>query len=253
MDIFTHAAAGAVAGSAMSVKFRNPTLILIGILGGVIPDIDAVSLWSGYNSLIAPFFGISRSGKEIYFAKLWYSHRGFMHSIAAGFFLSAIHFGISKIFGKSKKDSLILSGTLFSAYCTHLFLDYHTPAYLWGGMNLFWPWSYYAGGTGRVWWWNNYDVFLILVSAFILLTAYPLYGKFLSGRWRRMVPVLVPVICFVLINIQIFSRSNLYDYTNYSKQYKMMEKKSRDEQRKILGKGLYRFMEEVDRRIPFNF
>jgi hypothetical protein len=43
-----------------------------------------------------------------------------------------------------------------------------TPASTWGGVNFFWPFKTYIGGTGHIWWWNNYDIFLIVVAVIII-------------------------------------------------------------------------------------
>ena len=68
MDIITHATAGAVAGVALSGPMRlSPVIILTGIAGALLPDIDAVSLWSGFDKYMAPSMGIDKPGWGIYF------------------------------------------------------------------------------------------------------------------------------------------------------------------------------------------
>ena len=52
---------------------------------------------------------------------------------------------------------------------------------VWNGVNFFWPSKYYIGGTGDIWWWNNYDIFLIVLSVVltntVILLSAPLIGK----------------------------------------------------------------------------
>ena len=88
MDILTHAISGLAAGTAVvgiSQNRKIGSLKIIGFsgLGAVLPDIDAVSMWSKFDSTFGKLFHLSYSGRTIYSMKLWYSHHGFFHSIVA--------------------------------------------------------------------------------------------------------------------------------------------------------------------------
>ena len=142
------------------------------------PDIDAISLWSGFDSTFGYLFGLDASGREIYSGKFWFSHHNFFHSIAAGLMFSGLIFLLlhyianrkSKIM-KTMKENLapnfLYIITFFSGFIVHLLEDMPTPASAWGGVNLFWPFDGFVGGFGCIWWWNNYDIFLIILSAII--------------------------------------------------------------------------------------
>ncbi|MBK7637485.1 MAG: metal-dependent hydrolase [Saprospiraceae bacterium] len=81
MDIITHTLSGALVGATVSSFTDNTRLkiwsILAGTLGGCLPDIDAISLWSGFDDTIVKWFHLDHAGQDIYFSKFWYSHHGF--------------------------------------------------------------------------------------------------------------------------------------------------------------------------------
>lgn len=88
MDILIHAFSGLAVGTVVSsfadvgCKERAGIILLSGGAAAM-PDIDAVSLWSQFDSTIGPFFNLTEPGKKIYSAQYWYSHHGLMHSAAA--------------------------------------------------------------------------------------------------------------------------------------------------------------------------
>ena len=92
MDILTHALSGIAVGSVLvtcSKKGLSDKIFVISLscFGGVLPDFDALSLWSGFDQTFGSWFGLAHSGKEIYFSKFWYSHHGLLHSSFAAFFV----------------------------------------------------------------------------------------------------------------------------------------------------------------------
>ena len=116
MDILTHTLSGVAIGTVITSfsnnGFRKKTgIILCAGFGAALPDFDAISLWSGFDSTIGKLFGLI-SGKEIYFSKLWYSHHAFMHSIFASLIFAMLFLLFLYLF-KSKFKSLSFSGLIF--------------------------------------------------------------------------------------------------------------------------------------------
>jgi membrane-bound metal-dependent hydrolase YbcI (DUF457 family) len=88
MDILTHAISGLAVGTVIigiSQKRKIGNLKIIGFsgFGAVLPDIDAVSMWSKFDNTFGKLFHLTYPGRAIYAMKLWYSHHGFFHSIVA--------------------------------------------------------------------------------------------------------------------------------------------------------------------------
>lgn len=88
MDIISHTLTGVAVGTVLTTISnanwkQKGLVILAGALGGGLPDFDAISLWSKFDSTIGLAFDLKHSGKEIYFGKFWYSHHGAFHSILA--------------------------------------------------------------------------------------------------------------------------------------------------------------------------
>ncbi|MBI9062204.1 MAG: hypothetical protein JEZ14_09455 [Marinilabiliaceae bacterium] len=95
-----------------------------------------------------------------------------------------------------------------------------TPACVWGGVNFFWPFDIYIGGTGQIWWWNNYDLFLIVVGVVVLNTLVLLFKK------RQLVNYLstsIFVLGIFLTMYQVNSRD--FDYTGHTPLYHNYEQK----------------------------
>jgi len=270
MDILTHTLSGIAVGTVV-LNFSNRGLVdklkitLISGFAAALPDIDAISLWSKFDSTIGAFFNLSQSGKEIYSAKLWYSHHAFFHSAFAGvlfsLILALIIYGIEKIFKKSKNGNLIKSIKnnkllligFVVAYLIHLFEDMPTPASTWGGVNFFWPLKSYIGGTGDIWWWNNYDIFLIVVSIIIINLIFSLIkNQFIRLNIKR-ITIAVFVLGFVFVFIQIKNRDYDFSYSQHTKQYQKYEDKSKEIQKEILGEKLYKIMEKMDNKMKVYF
>jgi len=270
MDALTHTLSGLAAGTAVSVftvkergVLRSLPAALAGMAGGFMPDIDAVSLWRGFDPLFSRLHGSPPSGKEIYFGKWAFSHHGAMHSILAGVFFAFLLLfvsGVVRLIYKKWKSprraftaSMPASIALFAGYCMHLLGDIPTPGYVWGGIRLWWPASFYTGGLGRIWWWNNYDIFLVVLSCvivnFMLLAA----SAVIRRTAVKYLPLIVLLTMIAASAMMVSGRQYTYNYTSYKKQFAELEKKSLDEQRSLLGERLFGIMAGIDKRLPFNF
>lgn len=269
MDILSHMVSGLAAGTVIAAlskrSFAGKTAIVaFGGLGGVLPDIDAISLWSGFDDSIGKLLHLPYPGKVIYSAKLWYSHHAFFHSIAAGL-LFALIIGLllflSLNIGKKaqgieiresfrKQQRLLIS--FFCGYLMHLMGDIPTPSSSWGGVRMFWPAETYVGGTGDIWWWNNYDIFLILSVVFLLNMVVLTFTHFRKKTSFKQV-LSVFILGLILSAIQIASRDDDYSYSGHTSRYNEMESASKKQQEKILGKKLYSLMENFDKALPFYF
>jgi membrane-bound metal-dependent hydrolase YbcI (DUF457 family) len=270
MDILTHTLSGVAIATAtatyvQTTPLRKGKILAIGALGGFWPDIDAVSMWSRFDTTFGQWFNLSHTGREIYGMKLWYSHHAFFHSILAsllfGLLLFLFIYFLYRIFrNKEKKFSfkaftrkhIIYPITFTLAYWMHLFGDLPTPASVWGGIDMWWPLGEYVGGYGHIWWWNNYDIFLLVVLCIIINLLVPVMSGYIRKRKREFA-----VECFALmlsvIILQCVLRQHDYAYTGNTTKYAEMEENSKKEQERILGKRIYRFMEWFDRKMPFYF
>lgn len=263
MDILSHTLSGVAAGTAAATltsrdwKFKL-YLVIIGGMAGALPDIDALSLWSKFDNTFGHWFNLSFSGKEIYFGKLWYSHHAAMHSVVAALVVASIGMFSVRIIdqkrnGKVCLNTLVLTFvTLSCAFMFHLFEDMPTPHCVWGGVNLFWPNSTYVGGFGKIWWWNNYDLFLLICGVIITNSVILLLSQF-KLTLPRFSGVATLLIGASLMIGQINSRQHNYNYKGHTIDYVLLENQSKEEQEAILGSSLYSFMEWFDNKIPLNF
>lgn len=95
MDILTHTLCGVAAGTVLagfsrkSPKYKLSVIAVSGV-GGALPDMDAISLWSKFDGTFGAIFQLNHSGKEIYTSKFWYSHHAFFHSVLAGILFSLL-------------------------------------------------------------------------------------------------------------------------------------------------------------------
>ena len=182
MDIISHTLTGGAVGTVFATlsdkTFKAKAgIILIGGLGGALPDLDAISLWSKFDTTLGTYFKLVHTGREIYSGKFWYSHHAALHSVLAPLLFMFVTVIIKT---SCKKGNYISNLTqylthkkfLFSAfflgYMCHLLEDMPTPASVWGGVNFFYPSTHYIGGYGKIWWWNNYDLVIIIFSVIIL-------------------------------------------------------------------------------------
>lgn len=262
MDILTHTLSGFAIGTVMAGRstgtWRTKTsIILFSGLGGALPDIDAISMWSKFDMTFGQLFGLAHSGKAIYSAKFWYSHHGFMHSLLAAV-LGALILGLLFwLFSKRERHSsllkvfrdhkLLLIGFM-SGFVLHLLQDMITPASSWGGVRLFFPHEIYIGGTGAIWWWNNYNLFLVVVGVLIInLCLLPIFRKD-KVRLRKFTAgvFLIGCLCFVWQVVRIGSDFN-------GKPYADCELRSKEIQKEILGVSLFRKMEKLDNALIIYF
>ncbi len=269
MDILTHTLSGVAIGTVVS-SFSNSgffdklKIVLISGFAAALPDLDAISLWSGFDSSIGDIFNLSAKGKEIYSAKYWYSHHAFMHSLFAGVFIAIliglINYLIATKFKTQKnisiinsinKNKLMLIGFVLG-FLIHLLEDMPTPASSWGGVCFFWPAKSYIGGTGDIWWWNNYDIFLIVNSVIIFNLIIPIIRRFVKFDLRKFT-VGVFIVGFSFGLFQIKTRD--FDFANngHTTTYQEFEDKSKQIQKDILGERLYRIMEDFDNKLKVYF
>lgn len=261
MDILTHTVSGAAVGAAIAIfakgGVKTKTAILFGgLIGGFLPDTDAISLWSGFDATFGKFFSLNMSGKEIYSAKLWYSHHGFMHSIAAGALFSlVIYFFIflGRKFWNFSKSLFLAPLSFFIGFMVHLLEDTVTPGSTWGGVRLFYPADKYVGGFGNIWWWNNYDIFLIVSIVFVLNIIFLILGRYIKSIFIKILPIIFCVIGGILVCIQINSRDFDFSYSGHTKKYNEYEAKSKEIQKDILGDRFYSVMQKLDSKLKFYF
>lgn len=269
MDIITHTLSGVAIGTVLtsfsSNKFRNKFgLIAIAGLGGAFPDFDTISLWSKFDTTIGKLFALENSGKEIYFSKFWYSHHGFLHSLFASIIIALIfvilmyliksrfkELSVNNLIHSFKNNWLYLIGFVL-AYTIHLLEDMPTPDCVWGGVNFFWPLKSYSGGTGDIWWWNNYDVFLIVVGVIILNTLFQVTNRFIRIDTRKVTTVIL-ILGISISLFQIKTRDFDFNYTGHTPRYNELENKSKEIQKRILGDKLFQLMVKLDNKLPLNF
>ncbi|MDR2847945.1 MAG: metal-dependent hydrolase [Bacteroidales bacterium] len=268
MDILTHTVTGLTIGSIVvnllpthQPVTKSLSILLFGMLGGALPDIDAISLWSGFDAHFGRWF--AHSGKEIYSGKWWYSHHGFCHSVVAavltGFLLSWLIYAIRRIFGREKTfrtfwrtyQRPLFYTFLFAAFA-HFLCDCVTPASTWGGVRLWWPLPFYIGGWGDVWWWNNYDIFLIVAACFLMNVLWMGVCVWLRKEAGN-IPLLFALVAVVFISVQVHNRQTNYAYEGATANYQQLEEASKKEQQRILGPAVYQRMEKFDRWLPFYF
>jgi hypothetical protein len=265
MDILTHICSG-IAGATVVAAFADQRaggrlrILASGAMGGAIPDIDTISMWSHFDGTFGRWFNLAHDGRTIYGEKFWYSHHAFFHSIVAALLLTllfaSVCYGLRRIARKKTANSshcrrnMPILIAFVTGYILHLAGDMPTPASVWGGINLCFPDDGYVGGSGKIWWWNNYDIFLLLV---LCITINILLFFVRKRHMQRIAVVSVAVCTLLLIEIQIHTRQYDYAYSGNASRYTEMEQRSKEEQQHILGKPLYTTMEWLDRHLPFHF
>jgi membrane-bound metal-dependent hydrolase YbcI (DUF457 family) len=264
MDILTHICSGVAGATVIAVfaKKQRVAVLLSGAIGGALPDIDAISMWSKFDATFGRLFGLAYNGKMIYGGKFWYSHHAFFHSIVAALLIALlfgllcysiyrlIHKKTGYAFLKYWKNNILLAIAFIAGYLLHLFGDMPTPASVWGGVNLFFPNDAYIGGSGKIWWWNNYDIFLLLALCISINCVILVVFK---QRVKQIAVVLLAVFTFALIEVQINTRRYNYAYSGNAHNYAEMEQHAKAEQKRILGERIYSAMEWLDNRLPINF
>lgn len=254
MDILTHGLTGLALSTGVAAHsnttLRNKLLIgLSGLMGGVFPDIDVLSRAPGFDQTIGQWFNLQQSGYDIFFDTHWYSHHVFTHSIIGTLLFTLLgslsYILISKIRKTTAHTNLIYYAlAFFLGYMGHLLEDMITPGGPWDGIALFWPSTHFSGGWGKIWWWNNYDLFLIVCMA-IGVNAVLIISQF---RTQLLTKLTLLAALFLFI-IQVERRQ--YDFN--TKEGKNKEQYSKELQKKYLGNGLYSIMDKMDDLIPVAF
>ncbi len=249
MDIFTHGLTGVALATAVSSHIqgnwkRNDWAISAGGFGGILPDTDVISMWSGFDGTFGKWFSLSQSGKDIFSDTHWYLHHVFTHSLVGAMTFSIIGCLIYLTYKKAISSKGISNlkwyvMAFFMGYLGHLVEDLITPRGPWGGIALFWPSKTFVGGWGKVWWWNNYDLFLIICST-ITLNLFLLLAQYKSKLLTKL-NLLTAVLLFIF---QIERRSlNFNDH-------KGKETLSKELQVKYLGSPVYNVMKTIDDMVP---
>ncbi|PXV67368.1 LexA-binding, inner membrane-associated putative hydrolase [Dysgonomonas alginatilytica] len=266
MDILTHTLSGVAVATVVAnynkvTPLRKAQILSAGAIGGALPDIDAVSMWSEFDQTFGALFNLSHSGRVIYGSKFWYSHHAFFHSLPGSLILAILFFLVIYLIKKrdSSRDLMAFYKTYSSifiafilGYWAHLAGDLPTPASVWGGIGFFWPSENYIGGYGKIWWWNNYDIFLLIVCCIALNIAMPAISKSIRSK-SGVFSLSVAIVTFLLILVQINTRHYDYSYADNRSNYTKMEQKSKEEQKRVLGDRLYRYMDKLDRSLKINF
>jgi inner membrane protein len=173
MEIIVHAAAGLAVGTTAACAARNRKIgffsLIAGFAGGVIPDIDALSLARPFDATIGAFLGLTHTGREIFFGTHPWSHRMALHSLTIPILFALLLFlrHIRKGPKSSVRRILPVVAPFFLGYCFHLLADMVTPGGPWRGIGLFWPLPERFGGWGLRWWFHNYDIFLVSLGCAI--------------------------------------------------------------------------------------
>jgi inner membrane protein len=246
MDILTHTVSGLAVASILAHYYREDKWKIIGLggLGGALPDIDAISMWSKFDGTFGRLFNLSESGREIYFGQNWYSHHAITHSLSAAFALAILVW----VFNRKSNFSFFRSLAFLLAYILHLLEDMPTPGSTWDGIGFFWPSHQYLGGSGHIWWWNNYDIFLIALSVFFI-NAFLLLFKKLKAEWALYI-----FLSGTLLGLfQITTRGYDFDYEGHTTDFQKSEAKSLEIQRNILGEDLYNAMRKFDSAVKVHF
>jgi inner membrane protein len=268
MDIFTHTLSGIAAASAIAAFSSRPPkdkfmMICCGAAGALLPDLDAVTRWSGFDTVIGKALDLGETGRTIYSGHHWYSHHHFMHSLAAAalFTLAGASMGYYYCRRRSRcrsastfilgRNGFLLS--FFFGYLMHLLGDLPTPDSVWKGIRLYWPLATPVGGYGYIWWWNNYDILLIFLLGGAVSGGVTLANHFLKRRSLRFIPALLFLSMVGAGAFQISHRPNIFSSAGNPASYAVKEQQSQLTQRKILGEKLYTMMNTVDRKIPIPF
>ncbi|NPA36383.1 MAG: metal-dependent hydrolase [Chlorobi bacterium] len=265
MAILTHTLSGIAVGTVMATFSKGKTksklfIAATGGLGGIFPDLDVISLWSGFDKTIGKIFNLSHNGRDIFSEQFWYSHHGILHSVTGILFVASIISVLFFIISKNLKPSslhkhnhffnshILYFIAFFSGAIIHIIEDMPTPGGPWGGVMLFFPYTKHFGGTGNIWWWNNYDIFIVaLTVVFINITLLLIYNK--SRPAIRHITVLI---LFVGISI-VYHQINIRSYNFNKKDGINREEVSKEIQRRILGDEIYNMMIKFDNMIKVNF
>jgi len=253
MDILIHTLSGAAVASAVACLVKDNLssrfkLILLGCFAGALPDIDALSMWSGFDSSFRIWFNLNESGSDIYRGIHWYSHHAFLHSFLASILIPSTPIFIYSIYKRKKPNRKALLHLLVFTFSfnAHLLGDLPTPKGSWNGIAFFYPSDRYIGGYGHTWWWNNYDIFILMLVSVLINTI-----SFFIIRRKNYFGIITVAVTLALCLVQ-FSRR---DFDFNSKEITSLQKseKSLELQRKFLGYRLFNVMQKFDEKLPVHF
>ncbi|MFZ1750975.1 MAG: metal-dependent hydrolase [Saprospiraceae bacterium] len=253
MDIITHTTSGLAIATVIASQIELPLqqkfyILFMGCLGGALPDLDAFSLWSGFDNTVGNWLSLHDTGRNIYFGKYWYSHHAFMHSFVAALILSSvIYLILNRTILVKEKLAKYLSFSFLCGYCLHMIEDMPTPGGSWSGINLLWPSSEYVGGSGQIWWWNNYDIFLIAMSVTII-NIILIVIKW-SKSYSKRLPAIVFTLGIILAGYCINTRGHDFNQKGHGNN----EAISLEIQKELLGETLYEMMRKFDHAVKVNF
>ena len=244
MDIISHSLTGLAIGTvcahfSSSTWSKKCMILFTSTLGGALPDLDAISLWSGFDSTLGDLLNLEATGRQIYYGQYWYSHHAALHSLIAPFVIIILAMLLTRIYSKitripphSVSNNLHIKLGFALAFIFHLLEDMPTPAGVWGGVNLFFPSSQYIGGFGKIWWWNNYDLILIILSVVIInLFLFLIPRRYGQLRSRLSLGILCMGIYFYLV--QINSRPFNFNYSGRLSKAQNFESQSLTIQREM--------------------
>jgi inner membrane protein len=253
MDILTHTLSGMAVASAAAVllhtsKAKRMLIIAMGAIAGALPDLDAISMWSGFDDSFGKWFHLEHSGRSIYSQMFWYSHHGAMHSLLASFCIPLFPLLIWALIYRTWPGKNVWAAALvFSlSYNAHLIGDLPTPGGSWKGIAFFYPAQHYVGGYGATWWWNNYDIFLLVLLCVLINTV-----LCLVIRRKHYAAAIVLFATFSLCIYQLYNRN--FDFNNSSYTYEQKNAESLEIQKETLGEPLYNLMARMDKSLPVHF
>jgi inner membrane protein len=260
MDILSHTFTGIAVGAGIGQFAKGNTtkwtFVVIGALGGAFPDIDAISLWSKFDGTIGKWLHLSHSGEEIYCGKFWYSHHGFFHSLLAMALFGSIFFWVPFLKNKFSKiqvvsnDHHLWAWAFFLAGTFHLLEDMPTPDNIWGGVRLFFPFEVYIGGWNDIWWWNNYDLFLIIFS--VALSS--CFLLFVLKKWEKKKWLSMAIFAFgIMAYCYQVHRRPPFIVDAFSREYDKNDEKSMNIQKEVLPPFLFNAMQQFDQYLPLYF
>jgi len=262
MDIVTHATSGAVCGAAVALGLRGapaPVLasLVLGGLGGLLPDLDALTRAPGYDALAAAW-GLP-PGTALYFGSRWCSHHHLAHSLAAGVGVTvalALALALGRLLGERQPAEawwpvLLAPASLLAGFLAHLAGDLVTPASVWGGIQLFWPSPRMVGGWGWAWWFNNYDLLIAQAVALLGVLAASLVPR-TRPVLARALPLAVLALDLLACAVLLGLREGDYAYVGHTPDYAALEQASLDEQRRLLPPAVFERCRALDEALPFH-
>jgi len=266
MDILSHTLSGlaiaTVIASFSKGGFKKKAgIMLLGTFAGALPDLDAISMWSKFDGSIGKVFNLQHSGGVIYGSKFWYSHHAALHSLTFAALLPLLYILLSSLSKPTTyfnnvvnklKNSKVMILTFFLGFTIHLLEDMPTPASVWGGVNLLWPTSTYYGGFGKIWWWNNYDIFLIIFSVIVANLIVHAVNSLRKIHLKKITTIIF-LSGFILCIVQMNTRGFDFSYSGNTSRYHEFEQRSKNIQKEILGNSLYEIMLKFDNSLNLHF